>query len=204
MNRAANVGRRLWAARDSWLVVGLLALSLSLNVYLAWQTRYHSAQARQILGVGAKVPSLAAEQLGGARVVLEWALDGRPTVMYVFTPSCVWCKRNLEGVKVLSKARESSYRFIGVSLSSVGLKEYVEENNLMFPVYTNLDSQTVRRFKLIVTPETLVISRDGKIQKAWPGAYGGTVQKEIEAMFGVHLPHVPSAGSSKAAELQGN
>jgi hypothetical protein len=38
------------------------------------------------------------------------------------------------------------------------------------------------------TPQTIVISSQGKIEKNWIGAYGDDTKKEVEDYFGVVLP----------------
>jgi len=61
-----------------------------------------------------------------------------------------------------------------------------------FPVYTGLKTNTTQAYKFGGTPQTLVISSDGHVQKNWMGAYAGATKSEIEAYFEVHLPELAS------------
>lgn len=190
--------RRVWAALDSWLVVALLAASLALNVFLALPYHRSRAASSPDMAVGQKVPILKVREIGGANAIIDWASDARPTFVYIFSPSCVWCNRNLQNIKALSETRGAAYRFIGLSISDSGLKKYVEENELKFPVFTSPADVRGREVKLHATPQTIVISPDGRVQEAWLGAYTGRVQAEIERKLGVSLPGIPSVSASSS------
>jgi peroxiredoxin len=190
--------RRVWRARDSWAVLGLLAISLSANVYLGLKAQSLPRIASPALVAGMKAPKLYAEEIGGAKVIIDWASDTRPTLLYVFSPSCVWCQRNFGNFDTLTRARKSDFRVIGLSVSSEGLRKYVEEHNIDYAVYTNPDPVRNRDF-MSVTPTTFVIFPEGTIKEVWRGAYVGKTKGEIEAKLGVRLPGVIS-GTSHAEQ----
>jgi hypothetical protein len=139
------------------------------------------------------------KEVDGAAAFVNWASDARPTFVYIFSPSCIWCQRNLQNIKALSGTQGSAYRFIGLSLSSNGLKKYVEENELKFPVYTSASDANGREIKLHATPQTLIVSPNGRVDEAWLGAYTGRMQGEIERKLGVHLPGLPSVSASSSS-----
>jgi hypothetical protein len=195
VEKASTFVSRAYRLFNHWGVFALLMFSLGFNVYLNRQR--HTAKKRPaLLRIGTTIPALDAEDLAGSRTIIRWSTDSRPSVVYVFTPSCVWCRRNLDSIKLLSTAKSASYRFMGISLSDVGLNAYLKDATLTFPVYTGLAPDTLRQLQLVVTPETLMIARDGTLQKLWAGAYGGAVHQQIEDTFGVHLPALPSTGST--------
>ncbi len=43
------------------------------------------------------------------------------------------------------------------------------------------------------TPQTIVISPQGKVLKSWVGAYHDKTQREVETEFGVLLPGLPQS-----------
>jgi hypothetical protein len=59
-------------------------------------------------------------------------------------------------------------------------------DDLIIPVYTIEHSQETSL--LSGTPQTLVITNDGKIIKNWFGAYAGKLQIELEQYFQLKLP----------------
>jgi hypothetical protein len=113
----------------------------------------------------------------------------------VITPSCIWCKRNQANIDKLVDTKASDFRFIGIALAEAGLKEYVEEHHLKFPVYTGLTKESLQSLGLGGTPETIVISPEGQILKVWMGAYTEQLRPEVEAYFGLQLPGVSSGNN---------
>ncbi len=126
------------------------------------------------------------QRFGGERE--DIALSGdRPTVVYVFTPSCLWCARNMANVQVLVEAVETSHRVIALSLApDVG--DYVRQHGLTVPVYIEPDLEAMEGLGLGPTPHTIVLSADGKVERTWLGAYSGKIAEEVQSYFGVTLP----------------
>ena len=57
--------------------------------------------------------------------------------------------------------------------------------------------ETIDVFHLGATPETLVVSTEGKLVKNWTGSYAAGVQKEIEAYFDIRLPGLLPAAAPR-------
>ena len=179
------------------LGVGILLLlaSVSLNVVLArrvWLfTHLQSYRATErLLKVGTIVPPITAKRLGGEKEAISYEGTNQPTVLYVFTPPCSWCARNIDNLKTLLDQERGRYRFIGLSLSDETLSEYVAKNDLKLPVYSSLSPETLKTYKLGSTPQTIVISPEGKVLQDWTGAYVGEQKSQVEAFFHVTLPGI--------------
>ncbi len=210
------------------LVLGLTA-SGTLNVLLARRVRAlgqavtaaaagGGGVARAApLAVGAVVPPLTATGLDGARTTIAYdsTRDGRLTVLYVFTPQCVWCARNLANLKALLTAKQGApdVRFVGLSLAPDSVGTYVAQQGLtpLLPVVvTRLSAATMSAYHFGGTPQTVVISPDGRVVKNWSGAWTQKTQAEVEAFFHVTLPGLqlraaataPTAPASRAAALR--
>ena len=187
----------------------LLLASVSLNGVLArrvWSfTHLQSNRAAdRLLKVGTTVAPIAAKRLDGQLDVISYQGAEQSTVLYVFTPPCSWCARNVDNLKALLDKEGSHYRFIGLSLSEQTLPEYIAKNDLKLPVYSTLSPETVKTYKLGSTPQTIVISPEGRVLADWAGAYVGDQKSQVEAFFHVRLPglrELPKAEKSKAAEV---
>lgn len=172
------------AFAQSWWAVLAVALLTGLLLDQRWQaTHPHLAQP---LKRGEHLRAVLLEGLDHGSVPITWSADGRPTVLYVFSPSCVWCKRNIEAAKALARGSSPSYRFIGVSLTLDGLGEYLGKVNLGFPVY--VAGPAAAALKLKATPETIIVSPGGVVVKVWLGAYMEGTLADVERTFGVKLP----------------
>ena len=171
----------------------LLLASVSLNIVLArrvWSfTHLQSSKASErLLKAGTTVAPLTAKRLDGQQEVISYQSISEPTVLYIFTPPCSWCARNMDNLKVLLDKERGKYRFIALSLSEQTLQQYVAKNDLKIPVYSGLSSETLKTYKLGSTPQTIVISREGKVLQDWVGAYVGDQKSQVEAFFHVTLP----------------
>jgi len=183
----------------------LLLASVSLNVFLAhkvWSfTQFESIKASgRMARVGTSVPPITANLLGGQHEVISYHDTKQATVLYIFTPPCIWCARNMDNLKTLLTREAGEYRFIGVSLSEQGLGEYVAKNDLKIPVYSGLSPETLKTYKLGSTPQTIVISPEGKVLRNWMGAYVGDQKSQVEAFFHVTLPGLRELPKAEAAK----
>jgi hypothetical protein len=170
----------------------LLASSGVVNILLAREVSSLrlALQSRRELSVGDSVQPIVVHSLDGTPATITFSDHTLPTILYVFSPQCVWCTRNFDNIKAIENGLNGKYRFIGLSMSAVSLEEYITSNNLSFPVYKEPDQRSIIDFKLGGTPQMLVISQDGKVVKNWHGAYSGDQEKDVENFFGISLPGI--------------
>lgn len=168
----------------------VLGLSLGLNVYLGTETRHGSLPfpVSETIKVNTDLPSplpVLDEDGNTTQIVFD---DSRPTVLYVLSPACGWCKRNEANIKALVSKAGSRFRFVGLSVVSAGLKDYATRGHAPFPVYAVQSQKQAAKLGLTGTPETLVVGPGAKVEKAWMGAYMGDNQNQVEQFFGTKLP----------------
>jgi hypothetical protein len=151
----------------------------------------HVLRTERQLKIGELLPSFVAKDVNGSPGVIDYRSQDKPTVLYIFTPDCDACQRNLANIKALSNASREAYRFVGLSLTNDKLADYTRRHDFAFPVFTDLPFFTTTTYKLGGTPQTIIVSREGRVLKDWMGSYEGTLQQEVEAFFQVQLPGVP-------------
>jgi peroxiredoxin len=183
-----------------WAMMFIVALSLASNLYLAYTIRNLAAgptakfSAGAPLSVGASAPDIIAKNLAGTDEKISFKEMDKPSIIYVFSPSCIWCNRNQENLKTIVASKRATHRIIGVSLVSEGVKEYVAKYNFDFPVYVNPTPDTVKAYNLGGTPQTIVISNSGKVEQNWEGAFAGETKSKVEGYFGIALPGISTEG----------
>jgi thiol-disulfide isomerase/thioredoxin len=175
-----------------FLIVGLLALSAVTNVLLVFKVRQlrgtvSALKAEDATTTGMHLPPLTAQDLSGQIVTVRFDETDRPTLLYVFTPGCGWCKKNEDNLRALASQTADRVRVVGLSLSDQGLKEYVEQKLPTVRV-VNPDARTIAAYKLNGTPETILVSSQGIVLRVWKGAYADSMQREVEEYFRVKLP----------------
>jgi peroxiredoxin len=179
----------------------LLVCSTVLNVFLSRKVRELNSSLEYInsqgkLQVGADVSPIEDKDINGNSVSISYSNINQPTILYIFTPKCIWCARNLKNVKALANETKGNYRFVGLSLSKNNLKEYVAANSIDFVIYTDIPSSVVAAYKLGGTPQTIVISPSGKVVKNWFGAYQESIASEVESYFKIRLPGLEQVNQS--------
>ncbi len=187
------------------VIIAALVLSAMLNILLAQRIRTltHAREIgmnERVLKVGTYVQPISVKGLAGQQELISYQGASQPTVLYVFTPLCSWCTRNLDNFKTLMEKKGTEYRFIGLSLSREGLAEYVSKNELRLPIYSNLSIEAREAYRMSGTPQTTVISPDGRVLQNWMGAYVGDQKSQIEAFFHVALPGLRELPKAEAAK----
>src|SRR6185295_776335 len=107
--------RRPWEWLDRWVFHSILGVSLALNVYLGVRVRAAKpgvGQSPPVVATGTRATNLHAEELDGKKIVIDWAQTSKPSVLYVFSPSCVWCQRNEDNLETIVRNRHSDYRIV--------------------------------------------------------------------------------------------
>lgn len=172
------------------LVDGLLLVrnrDLQSQVGLLAKERY--------LQVGDAVPPLAGIGPHGESVRVSYEGDGQKTLLLVFSPLCGWCERNLGNWEAIAAATDAaSFRTVAVSVNRDEVESYVSARSLFagMPVIADLEIQGRLDYKLLDTPQTLVIDDHGRVEKVWVGALSGSRRTEAERFFGTTLPGLPS------------
>jgi hypothetical protein len=181
-------------------LVLLLVVSFGLNIALArrslyWRERAQERATGQRLRSATPieetvVPVLKGKHLDGSEAVVEFKRSGPPTLLYLMSPSCGWCARNFANFKALVEQTKTRYRVVALSTTDAKLREYASDKGLTalgVELVVNVPQDVLDAENLRGTPQTLLVSPDGKLVKRWQGAYTQT-QREIEITLGVHLP----------------
>jgi peroxiredoxin len=169
----------------------LLIASVVLNVFLAQKVReltttINDSRAEMRLDEGETVPILKVNELTGKTITISFSEISQPTILYIFTPQCHWCFENLDNLKILEKQSQGKFRLIGLSLNKDELENYIQKNGIDFPIYT-VSTEVQSVYKFGGTPQTLVVSPDGKVIKNWTGIYVDEVGSEVESYFNFKL-----------------
>jgi len=107
------------------------------------------------LGVGNSVPPLELTTMSGEQARIEYASVTTPTLLYIFSPSCIWCRRNAAAIKALTTGMRSKLRVIGISLSQDGVAAFRTETGIDFPVYMPSPTTSLA-YNLGETPTTIL------------------------------------------------
>lgn len=175
----------------------LFAVSLSLNVWLGVSLRAENASLKSYAEHATPI-KLAGAVIGGKPALSKLRdVNGDATslspaknlILYYFSPSCIWCKRNLESVKRLAATVGPKYEVVGLVSNEDGLKNYLAIHTLPFRVIVDGDLDDASALGLRGTPQTVLLT-NGVVTQNWVGAYMGSVKNSVEAYFKTTLPNV--------------
>ncbi len=174
--------------------VGLLIIGLCItNVLLIKQNRALKAtilrNEPQFLKQGQKVPPLVAQRVSGETATIDFG-ENQKTILFVFTTGCAPCERTGPKWKLIESAcAHKKCRSFALSLGTDNSKSaaFISAYGLQSEVLTNLSSQTRAAYQLSLTPLTIVVDAQGKVERIWPGAFNDDMTSDAERYFGVSL-----------------
>lgn len=168
------------------LIVGLCVVNgLLLKQNLSLKAAIASQQP-EFLTPGQQVPSFTANALSGQRHVVNFA-DHPKTVFMVFASQCPACERSLPYWKAIKDACDRhQYQVYGVGLDSrADTRDLLTANGLNIEVFGNPSAEFKKLYKLNLTPLTIVIDNQRKVEKIWAGAFNENTKAEMETYFGI-------------------
>jgi hypothetical protein len=139
---------------------------------------------------GAALPPLEGFDRNGVRHRVDYGQDRRKTVLLVLSPLCRVCDENMPNwVAIINGLDHRLFRLVAVSLQSEGLKEYAGQRGIAkVTVLTKFDPKYRVDYNLALTPQTILIDADGKVEKVWTGLLRGEDKQGLELALNVRLP----------------
>jgi peroxiredoxin len=189
------------------LLTILLVCSVAVNVMLARKTKRLEASLDRFrsgkhLPVGLSVPPIELLSMNGTLSKISYSETTVPTVLYFFSTSCKWCDLNSQNIKFMGSSLKDNYRFIGICLDRdlKELSQYVSRNELPFPIYHTPSSTDWTTYKLGGTPQTIVVSPEGKVLEEWSSAYSLDSRVAVESFFKINLPGIKPISLDASSE----
>ncbi len=95
----------------------------------------------------------------------------RKTLIFILSTNCSPCKENLPNwIQLTNKLKNKKVKILGIALNSFNeIKKYAVENSLNFSTYIPKNEEFKINYKGFLTPQTLLISKQGKVLKSIPG-----------------------------------
>lgn len=168
------------------LMIGILSVSLVLNLYQARRLAESRGLAVPPLKVGAPVSPFTGISLTGGVMRVDFR---QPTFLYFFSPDCTWCERNWANLRTAAETAARRYRVVAVTTQAVP-DNFARDRKITVPI-VRIEDATATLLGFRATPATLVVT-GSRVTRNWQGAYTGNQGREIESFFAVRLPGLPS------------
>lgn len=176
----------------SWILVVLLVIA---NAFLLRQNFAMRAQLDKgqpnTLKAGDKVREFNAQGLHDEFVPVRYTGQGPKRVLLFFTPACPFCKKQFaywrELVDKLDTSRFALFGAVSQSDDKSNVLAYLRTMGCDSLPLLRMPLNEVTSYKLSRTPITLLISNDGKVEKAWIGLWSPEVAEEAAKTLGVQF-----------------
>jgi hypothetical protein len=175
------------------ILFGILGLALlTVNLLLVRQNRRLAGLAEAHLRAlepqtGVRVPPIHGFDIGGREVSIGYGIDNRKTLVLVFATTCHVCDSNWPSWgTILRRLNRDSFRVVGVDLSSKLDQGYIVRHGIDgLPVLAEPDPRMVLAYNLNLTPQVILVSREGRIERVWTGALGRGTLADVEGVLGL-------------------
>lgn len=177
--------------RSDWLMIALLAVVVLMSVEIVWLVRQNGELERSLaaatrafvpLGGDDRLPRLSGVGLDGEPLTLAYGPGAPRTLLLWFSPACDVCEGNLEfWNELLARHGGPELRFFGLCGGTDDeARAFVAAHDLRVPVLPVTDGRLVDAYRGHVLPQTVLVSGDGVVLQAWPGALDAMTRREVE------------------------
>jgi peroxiredoxin len=139
----------------------------------------------QTWSVGEALPTIPLLSLTGERLALKAQGRNRPTLLYLFSPTCSICTQTIPDWKELADgAKRESVEVLGISmLDPVRTSRYVREQQIQWSVYCVAGKDSVLALRVQRVPMTLLLDGTGRVAMTIQGRLNGEQKDDIVRFF---------------------
>jgi peroxiredoxin len=132
------------------------------------------------------MPDLHGFDVTGKPVELRYGEDPRKVLVLVYSPTCPFCDQNWpKWQQLISSLDHSAVRPIGVDVTSTTDAGFILQHQLsQLPVFLKVDPQATVNYRFQLTPQTILVGHDGKVEKVWTGVLNDSSLGELKQRLG--------------------
>lgn len=134
---------------------------------------------------GTHVPDLRGQDLSGQPLEVLYGKDSRKVLILVFSPTCPFCDENWpKWERVLSALDRSAVRSVAVDVTAKADAIFISQHHLAgLPVFIQVDPRAVVDYRFHLTPQTILIDPDGKVERVWTGVLNDAAVAELHSLL---------------------
>jgi peroxiredoxin len=151
------------------------------------------------IAVGTRLRSLVGLTLDGRLRAVTLPLAGPGLLVVTFSRGCPACRANQQGWTALARqAEERGWDVLWVSRDTVDVtRDYcLKEHIPLSAALADPPYRTYVQLALKAVPKTVVVRRDGTVDRVWRGLLDGTRWGDVFAYFGTTDPGTRRAGDA--------
>jgi hypothetical protein len=109
---------------------------------------------------------------GGVGVTIPGESKSSGTLLYAFSPTCVWCYRNELNLAAVQRCAEPRYRFIALAVGAAeteAIEKYFDGRAPDYEIVVDAEGRVRSALRIDATPMTVVITPAGRVSRVWRG-----------------------------------
>jgi thiol-disulfide isomerase/thioredoxin len=135
---------------------------------------------------GTQVPDLKGFDLAGKSLEVAYGKDPRKVLVLVFSPTCPFCDENWpKWQQIVPALDRDAVRPVAVDVTATTNQIFVSQHQLAgMPVFVKVDPTAVLGYRFHLTPQTILVDREGKVEKVWTGVLNDAAVSELKQRLG--------------------
>ncbi len=107
-------------------------------------------------------------------------IDSSKTLLFIMSTSCKPCGLTIPHWKKLWKELNGKVKIKAIAMNPYDeIQMYKSDNKLPYDIYTISEDSFVKSFKNYKTPQTILINKDGIVERSWIGKLANIQTREI-------------------------
>ena len=176
-----------WIQLISFIVIALLGAE---DVMLIYQNRQLKDMLKgppqmEPLKAGEHLETVKVQTLDGTTTDLAYTEPSQKYLLFVFSTTCPHCEKTLPAWQTIANNKNDNCNILGISIHTLEeTNKFVAAKNINFVTVTAAeDTSFSRKYKVAGVPETILISGNGTVEKAWVGELNADQTKEIQNLI---------------------
>ena len=175
------------------LLAACCLLLLGLNIALITQNHSLKAQLAQeplttAAPAGTQVHDLRGFDVQGKPLLVSYRGEiRRKVLLFVFSPTCRFCAENWPNWwRVFSELDRNAVQPAAVDVTATATADFIAQHQMTsMPVFVQVDPKAVPEYHFHLTPQTILVGADGKVEKVWSGVLTPRDISELESLASV-------------------
>lgn len=122
--------------------------------------------------MGTRISSIAGVASDGTAMVFRPGVDGRDTLLFLYSTECPICDLNWPFWERLARSPDANkYRIVYANIAGAMTDAYSQAHYFLpgAPVFATIDPRHKEAYRLSVSPALFVVGTDGVVKRLWLG-----------------------------------
>ncbi|MGZ4845666.1 MAG: TlpA family protein disulfide reductase [Candidatus Angelobacter sp.] len=133
---------------------------------------------------GTQMPDLRGFDVAGKPLELVYGQDQRKVLVLVFSPTCAFCDENWpKWAQAIPSLNREAVRPVAVDVTATANPAFLSQHQIPgMPVFVQVDPRAMLSYRFHLTPQTILLDREGKVERVWTGVLSQSDLVELKQL----------------------